>query len=1004
MGTPLRVLIVEESEDEAQRLVRQLQQTGYDPHFERVESRAALEAALTRPWDLILTDWTLPRFSALEALGLVRQVGLDSPLIIVAAPIGEEAVVTVLQAGAQDFVSRDNLGRLGPTVERALREVSERRLRRRAEEALLRSEERNRRIVETANEGIAVLDGRARIAYANQRLAALLGYSVDEMVGRSIFDFLGTPGERAEAERVWARRQPEGNWRCELRLCRKEGSELWVLLSASSFHRHAEDLGDTLCMVADITDLKRAEAELQDAKALYQCLAEETLAGVYMVRDGSAPYFAYVNRRFAELFGYRPEELIGRSVLNSVAPISREVVEESLQRRLQGQTESFHYELQGVCKDGRSIDVEVLDTCVEYAGERVVLGTLLDITDRKRAEERTRRQQAALLALAKAPAVFEGDLDAAFREIAEISARTLNVSRVGIWLYENERAELRNVELYELQQDRHGSGATLCVQHYPAYFQAVEQGRVLAAERASGDPRTRELDEPYLSRLGIASMMDAPIRVDGQIVGIICHEYVGAAHAFTPEEQSFAASVADMASLALQAAGRKRATLALRESETRLRAILDNMPAIVLLKDLAGRYLLANRTAEEHLHRFQEEMLGETDRDLFPEEVAAFCEAHDRRVIDTGVPLQSEEVLPQEDGPHTYLFTKFLLRDMTGVPYSVATIATDITDRKRDEERLRRSERLLAEAQQVAHIGSWEWDLATNELAWSAEHYRILGLSPTNFEATYDAFLENVHPDDRELLQQRLSEAIEQRGSFSLEFRIVRPDGSARLLHSRGEAFCDEEGNAIRMVGTAQDITEQRRVEEEVSAARLRVLEAEVEKKQFTREILRATTGGKLHLVDAAEVPCPGEPVAEFDLSESQSYARLRERVTTVAACAGMSPDAIDNLVLAAGEAVTNSMTHAHGGRAAVWIDAKRVIVRVSDAGPGIRPEHLSATVFQAGFSTRVSLGMGYTLMLRLADCIWMATGPEGTVLQIANWIHPEQHSTDPLQALLERF
>ena len=132
----------------------------------------------------------------------------------------------------------------------------------------------------------------------------------------------------------------------------------------------------------------------------------------------------------------------------------------------------------------------------------------------------------------------------------------------------------------------------------------------------------------------------------------------------------------------------------------------------------------------------------------------------------------------------------------------------DITKRKQAEESLRNSERRLAEAQRVAHLGGWDWDVATNELRWSDEVYRIFGLRPQEFGATYEAFLARVHPKDREALDQAVQKSLASpEARYDVEHRILRPDGSERIVQERATVTFDESGTAVRMVGTVQDIT-----------------------------------------------------------------------------------------------------------------------------------------------------------------------------------------------------
>jgi two-component system cell cycle sensor histidine kinase/response regulator CckA len=141
MGTPLRVLLVEDSEDDALLLVLDLRRAGYEPTFGRVDSAPAMRAALDgQAWDVVIADYTMPRFGALAALALLRERGLDLPFIVVSGNIGEELAVDAMKAGAHDYIMKDNLARLAPAIERELRDAAERAERRRLEERLRQSQ------------------------------------------------------------------------------------------------------------------------------------------------------------------------------------------------------------------------------------------------------------------------------------------------------------------------------------------------------------------------------------------------------------------------------------------------------------------------------------------------------------------------------------------------------------------------------------------------------------------------------------------------------------------------------------------------------------------------------------------------------------------------------------------------------------------------------------------------------------------------------------------------
>jgi signal transduction histidine kinase/FixJ family two-component response regulator len=176
MGTPLRVLIVEDSENDALLLLRELRHGGYDPTFERVDTATAMSAALAKQtWDIVLADYAMPHFSAPAALTLLQDSGLDLPFIIVSGAIGEDTAVAAMKAGAHDYIMKGKLARLNPAIERELREAVVRRERKRAEEALRRmNAELECRIIERTAELTEEAQISATLARVGREMIALL--------------------------------------------------------------------------------------------------------------------------------------------------------------------------------------------------------------------------------------------------------------------------------------------------------------------------------------------------------------------------------------------------------------------------------------------------------------------------------------------------------------------------------------------------------------------------------------------------------------------------------------------------------------------------------------------------------------------------------------------------------------------------------------------------------------------------------------------------------------
>jgi PAS domain S-box-containing protein len=189
-------------------------------------------------------------------------------------------------------------------------------------------------------------------------------------------------------------------------------------------------------------------------------------------------------------------------------------------------------------------------------------GSSLDITRQKQEEEDTQNRntqvichQAALLELAK---LTFSDLSSAFRTITEIAARTLDVERASIWLFNSEHTAIICHDVYQKSQNTHDRGQVLEARDFPRYFRALEESCVIAADDTLTDQRTNEFAESYLKPQRIASMMDIPLRLHGRIIGIICHEQTGATRKWTLEEQHFAVSIGDSVALAVEASENKR--------------------------------------------------------------------------------------------------------------------------------------------------------------------------------------------------------------------------------------------------------------------------------------------------------------------------------------------------------------------------------------------------------------------------------------------------------------
>jgi PAS domain S-box-containing protein len=380
----LRVLLLESSEDDAELVVGALRRGGYEPRWRRVETIAALEAALRdAPWDVLTCEYALPDCDARAALPTVSQLAPDLPVIVVSGQVDEEVAVTAMRAGAHDYVSKQRLARLVPAVERELAEADGHRARRAAERALRASAEQLRVFVENTPAAVAMLDRDMRYLACSRRWLTDYRLSDRDLIGRSHYDVFSEVSSawRDVHQRCLAGAVERGE---EDRFERDDGTVDWVRWEVRPWHEASGAIGGIVMFTEVVTERRRAEERLRASEEKYRELVE-TVNDVIFALDGEGR-ITYLSPVFEATSRYRIDELIGQPFTSYVHPEDLEEVLGNLRRTLAGISKPGEFRV--VDKDGtvrwvRSFSRPIFD------GDRFVAlrGVLTDITERRHAEE-----------------------------------------------------------------------------------------------------------------------------------------------------------------------------------------------------------------------------------------------------------------------------------------------------------------------------------------------------------------------------------------------------------------------------------------------------------------------------------------------------------------------------------------------------------------------------------------------------------------------------------------
>ncbi|MDZ7953797.1 PAS domain S-box protein [Nostoc sp. DedQUE09] len=364
------------------------------------------------------------------------------------------------------------------------------------------------------------------------------------------------------------------------------------------------------------------EAALKKSESQYRLLVETSQDMIWSVDiDG---LITFVNPAVKQIYGYEPQEMIGRALIDFISPTQVAKDKVAFERVLQGKC-IFQHETTCVAKDGTLLYLMLNAIALRNEEGQVIgmTGTGSNITQRRGVEKllqesaiKLRNHNLVLTKLAQNQTLYQGNLKAALSIITETAVNNIGVERASVWLYDETGMKIQCFDLFEGSRNQHNEGLFLSAIDYPVYFAALQQNQSIAADDAHTDPRIKEFSASY-SRLNITSILDTPVRLEGKTVGVLCLEAVGVTHHWTLEDQNFARSLGNLVSLVLEAKERQRAEAARRASEEKLASAFRSSPdPIALITVPNKRYIEVNESFCRFFGYSRSQVIDRTDEEL----------------------------------------------------------------------------------------------------------------------------------------------------------------------------------------------------------------------------------------------------------------------------------------------------------------------------------------------------------------------------------------------------
>jgi diguanylate cyclase (GGDEF)-like protein/PAS domain S-box-containing protein len=518
VNKPVKVLIVEDSEDDAKLALRALRSGGFDPTSRRVQTAADLETALAEErWDAVISDFKMPGFTGMDALRIFRSTGLDIPFILISGTIGEETAVDAMKAGASDYVMKKSLARLAPALERELKEMQMRAAHRQAQRDLIESEERFRSLTALSSDWYWEQDENFRFTHLSPGLKGKLGDVVEGGIGKTRWELPYRDADWTEHRATLEARKPFRD--VELQPMSHDGSLVYVSISGEpKFDGGGRFLGYR-GVGKNITELVRRIDDLRRLRAAM----DATVDAIYLV-DRTSMRFIYVNDAACRMQSCTCEELLALGP-DGVLSTSRAELEHVYDSIIAGGAGTEPLEMQRQRKDGSRVWVELRRRAQRSSEGWMIVTVVRDVTERKEAENRIRRLNRvyAVLSGINTLIVRVRDRDELFREACRIAVEEGGFRMT--WIAIVDRSAMKIVPVASAGKDQALltaiKGVLLSSEDAPHTMvaRAIREKKAVVTNDLQSNPMV-VFGKKY-SESGVGSMAILPLIVSDEAVGVL---------------------------------------------------------------------------------------------------------------------------------------------------------------------------------------------------------------------------------------------------------------------------------------------------------------------------------------------------------------------------------------------------------------------------------------------------------------------------------------------------